>query len=198
MAADPPAAEGLAQVPRFVVGDVLRWAALASVVVALVGWGWVGGALLFLVLGGSVVPRALEAPAALDLSYTGLLLFGAWAAQLDLYVHVGWLDVVVHAAATGLIAAMAWLALVRLGALPPMADRRLTRGRLGVALVTLALGTALAVVWEMCEWFGHSLVDDSIQVGYADTMGDLAAGGVGSAVAGVLLAHGLLLAGARR
>ncbi|MCD4536448.1 hypothetical protein LRP67_20330 [Nocardioides sp. cx-169] len=185
-------------VPRFVLGDVLRWAALLSVVVALPPWGWVGGALFFLVLGGCVIPRALEAPAALDLSYCALLLFGAWAAQLDLYLRVGWLDVVVHAAATGLIAAMAYLALVRLGALSLARDPATPRWRLGRGVVTLALGTSLAVVWEMCEWFGHTQIDDRIQVGYADTMGDLVAGGVGSAVAAVLLARGLLLAGARR
>ena len=185
-------------VPLFVVGDVLRYAALASVVAGLVGWGWIGGALFFLVLGGCVVPRALDAPAALDLSYCALLLFGAWAAQLDLYLRIGWLDVVVHAAATGLIAAMAHLALVRLGALSAEGGPALPRRRLGVAVVTLAIGTALAVVWEMCEWFGHTQLDDRIQVGYTDTMGDLVAGGVGSGVAAVLVASGVLLTGARR
>ena len=195
---DSPALDRTAGVPWFVPGDVLRLAALASVVAGLLVWGWIAGALFFLVLGGSVLPRALEAPTVLDLSFTGLILFAAWAAQVDLYLRVPWLDVLVHAAATGLIAAMTHHALVRLGALATLDDQLLTRPRLGSALVTLALGLALAVVWELCEWFGHAQLDDRIQVGYSDTMGDLAAGGVGAAVAGGLLAGGVLLRNTRR
>jgi hypothetical protein len=179
-------------------GDALRLAALVSVVVGLAAYGAVAGALFFLVLSGTMVPRALRAPAVLDVAYCATLLLAAWAAELDWYVAVGWLDVVVHAAATGLVAAVAHLALVRLGAVAGVDDHRLTRPRLGGALVTAAVGVTLAVVWELGEWFGHSRIDDRIQVGYQDTLGDLLAGAVGAVVAGVLLARGVLLAAERR
>ena len=185
-------------VPRFVLGDLLRLLAAASVVVGTASYGFIGFALFMLVLGGSVLPRALAAPAALDLSFCATLLVAAWAAELDWYLAVDWLDVVVHAAATGLIAAMAHLALVRVGASPAPDQSRLRRPGLGSAVVTTALGITLATVWELLEWFGHAHLDDRIQIGYADTLGDLSAGAVGSVVAGVLVARGALLAGAGR
>jgi hypothetical protein len=188
----------VAGVQRFAAGDVIRFAVLLSVVVGAGGFGFVGFALFALVLGGSVVPRALAAPAALDVSFTTTLLVAAWAAELDWYVAVGWLDIVVHAAATGLVAAVAHLALVRLGAATGPDERRVRRPRLGVAVVTTALGVSLATVWEFLEWFGHTWLDGRIQVGYTDTIGDLAAGSVGALLAGVLLGRGVLLAGPRR
>jgi hypothetical protein len=136
------------------------------------------------VLGGTLVPRAIAAPAVLDTTYCATLLFAAWAAQLDWYVAVGWLDVAVHAVATGLVAVVTCLALARWGRL----DRDALRGwPSGLAVV--GTGAALAVLWELGEWFGHSVLDDRIQVGYTDTLGDLAAGLAGSAVAGLLVAR---------
>jgi hypothetical protein len=179
-------------------GDALRLVALASVVVGLVWYGGVAGALFFLVLGGTMLARALLLPTALDLSFCATILVAAWAAELDWYLAVSWLDVVVHAAATGLVAAIAHLALVRAGAVPPVDAGSLRHPRLGAGAVTAALGIALATLWEFGEYAGHTWLDDRIQVGYTDTVGDLVSGAVGSVVAAVLLARGVLLAGARR
>ena len=89
-----------------VPGDVVRVLALVSVVVGTWWSGPVATALFLLVLGGAMVPRAISAPTVLDVAYCSTILFAAWAAQLDWYVAVGWLDVVVHAVATGLIAVL--------------------------------------------------------------------------------------------
>jgi hypothetical protein len=43
-------------------------------------------------------------------------------------------------------------------------------------------------LWEVGEWVGHTYLDERIQVGYNDTMGDLVADGLGALVAGALLA----------
>ncbi|WP_370615570.1 hypothetical protein [Mumia sp. Pv 4-285] len=180
-----------------VVADAVRVAAAVSVVVGLVVFGPLAGALFFLVLGGTMIPRALRAPASLDIAYCVSILVAGWAAQLDWYVAVSWLDVVVHAAVTGLVATVVHLALVRLDAVAPVDDARLRHPRWGSAVVTTALGVALATVWEFGEWFGHVRIDDRIQVGYADTIADLAAGTVGAVLAGILLARGVLLTGAR-
>jgi hypothetical protein len=136
-----------------------------------------------------MLPRALRAPAVLDLVYSVGILFAAWAAQLDWYAAVDWLDVVVHAVVTGLVATVAHLALLRLDAVAPVDDARLRRPRLGTAVTTAALGLTLATLWELGEWFGHTVIDQGIGVGYDDTVGDLAAGGLGAAVAGLALAR---------
>ena len=166
---------------RLVPGDVVRVLALVSVVVGTWWSGSVATALFLLVLGGTMVPRAIGAPAVLDVAYCSTILFAAWAAQLDWYVAVSWLDVVVHAVATGLIAVMSVRALQAWG----VVGRRRSRGE--TALLVLGLGAVLAVLWEVGEWAGNAWFDRRIQVGYADTMGDLAAGLAGSAVAAVVV-----------
>ncbi len=186
-----------------VAGDAVRVAALASVVVGTAGFGPVVGAVFFLVLGGAMLARALGAPRTLDVAFGVTTLLAAWAAALDWYRALGWLDLAVHLVATGLIAALAHLTLVRLGVAPPpdaaAADRsQRHRPRLGAGVVTSAVGVALATLWELGEWFGNTVLDDRIQVGYTDTVSDLAAGAVGAVVAGVLVARGALLPRVRR
>lgn len=185
-----------------VPGDLVRAAAAVSLVVGLVLFGPVVGAVLLLVLGGTVLARALAAPRTLDVACGATTLVAAWAAALDWYRAVGWLDVVVHLVATGLVAALAHLTLARLGlvALPDVAVRAAParapasrRPRLGAGADTAAAGVTLATLWELGEWCGNALLDDRIQVGYADTVGDLAAGTVGAALAGALVAAGVLL-----
>lgn len=196
--AGPPA-----PVPRLLLagpGGVVRAAGAVSVLVALVARGPVDAVLLVLVLGGLVVPVVVRAPAALDAAYGAALLVAAWCAVLELYQAVPWLDVVAHVGVTGLVAAVAHLALARTtGAVPdptavphPTAvpDPTAVHGRAaraGAVVVTVALGLALSALWEVGEYVGHTYVDDAIFVTYADTVGDLVAGGVGSVVAGLWL-----------
>jgi len=176
------------------VADGVRGLAAVSVVVGTWRAGAVAAALFLLVLGGTLVPRLIGAPAALDAVYGGTLLFAAWAAQLDWYVAVDELDLVVHAAATGLVAVVATLALARWGAVGTAGAR--CPGA-AAAVVVVGVGAVGAVLWEMGEWFGHTLLDPRIQVGYTDTMGDLAAGLLGSAVAAALVAGTHLVADER-
>lgn len=187
--------------PALVPGDVVRAAAAVSVVVGVVGFRPVVGAVLFLVLGGTMLARALGAPRTLDVACGATTLVAAWAAALDWYRAVGWLDLAVHLVATGLIAALAHLTLVRLGVAPPpvaVADASPHRPRRCAGVVTGAVGVALATLWELGEWFGNAVLDDRIQVGRTDTVSDLAAGAVGAALAGVLVDRGALLPRARR
>jgi hypothetical protein len=186
-----------------VPGDAVRAAAALSVVVGVVVFGPVVGAVLFLVLGGTMLARALAAPRTLDVACGAITLVAAWAAAFDWYRAVGWLDLAVHLVATGLVAALAHLTLVRVGVAPPPdaagsdASPR-HRPRLSAGIVTGAVGAALATLWELGEWFGNTVLDDRIQVGCTDTVSDLAAGAVGAAVAGVLVARGALLPHVRR
>lgn len=166
-----------------VATDLVSVAGVASFVVAF-WWDAVVVALFALVLLGLVVPRLARMPGWLQAATGATLLLGAWGATLDWYVAVPWLDIVVHAVANGLLAAVALVGMQRARLLP---------GRLpaaGTVLVATALGALLAVVWEAGEWFGHTMLDDGIGVGYDDTVGDLVCGTVGSFVAGVALATG--------
>ncbi len=170
------------------LGDGVRAIALVSVVLAASRWGPLGSALFLLVLGGTMVPRAIGASDALDVACGCTLLVAAWAAQLDWYVAVSWLDVAVHTAATGLLAVVGWRGLLRwrhLQHAPATPDPWVA----GVAIV--GIGATLSVLWELAEWFGHTYLDGRIQVGYTDTLGDLAAGVAGATVAAIVRLPGV-------
>lgn len=163
--------------------DVLAVAAVVSFVVAF----WRDGvtvALFALVLLGLTVPRVAQLPGPLQVVSGATLIAAAWAAVLDWFVTVPGLNVLAHALANGLLAVIAVIVLRRTRLLPEGLPR------VGTVVVTTAVGALLAVVWEAGEWFGHTLLDDAIQVGYDDTVGDLVSGTVGSFLAGAALVMG--------
>lgn len=154
---------------------------------AAVFLGPVAAALFALVLFGLALQRVAGLPGALQAPTGLVLLLGAWAATLDWYVAVTWLDLAVHAVGNGLLAVVVVLIMVRTGLLP--APSGAPAQQAGLVVLTLCVGVTLGLLWELGEWAGHTYLDDSIQVGYDDTLGDLAAGAVGSLGAGWVLAR---------
>lgn len=163
--------------------DAVAVAAVASFAAAF-WWDAVVVALFALVLLGVTVPRVARLPGALQ-AVTGLtILVGAWAATLDWYVSIQWLDLVVHTVLTALLAVVGVLAMRRSGWLPHIMHPA------GTVVLATGLGSLLAVLWEVGEWFGYTYLTDSIGVGYDDTIGDLGWAVVGSWLAGLLLVLG--------
>lgn len=179
-------------------GGVVRVLGALSVVAAAVVDGPVGAALLLLVLAGLVVPPAVRADPRLDAAYGIGLLAAGWAGALDLYQRISWLDVVMHLVVTGLIAAVAHLVVARAtGAVVDPVLPAARRARVGSVGVTTALGLGLSVLWEVGEYLGNTYIDASIHVGYRDTIGDMALGGLGSLAAGLALVGAGAAAGRR-
>ena len=163
------------------VADGIRVLGVVSVVVALIGWTLVDAATFALVLLGLVLPRFLGVRPALDIAFGVTLLVAGWSAVLDVYVEVRWWDLPVHFALTGLVALMLYILLVRVGALADPAAERVPVWV--VTMLTVSFGSAAAVLWEIAEWFGHTVIDETIYVGYTDSIGDLAIGAAGAVVA---------------
>jgi hypothetical protein len=168
--------------PVRLIADAAALLTLLSLVLGLWDSG-VAVALYSLVLLGQTVVRLTPLRASVQAGTAVILLAAAWAALLDAYQLIPWLDLVTHVVATGLLAAIGTAALLRSGWL----QTGPSAGRVGQTLLTAGLGALLAVLWEVGEWFGHTLLDPAIQVGYEDTMGDLAAGVLGALLAGLLL-----------
>ena len=171
----------------WVPADAVRLVGLLGLATAALWFDGVAVALMLLVLGGLMVPRALRTPRPLDVAYGVGLVVAAWSGVLDVYERVAWWDVAVHFTVTGLVAAVAYVGTVRLGVTRDPGDVRSRAHRVGVPLVVASLGLGLSVLWEVGEWLGHTYVDASIHVSEVDTLGDLVAGGAGSLVAGALL-----------
>lgn len=163
--------------------DVVAVGAVVSFVAAF-WWDAVVVALFALVLLGVTVPRVARLPGALQAATGVTMVFGAWAATLDWYVAIWWLDLVVHAALNGLLAVVGILAMRRAGLLPVLIHPA------GTIIIATGLGALLGVLWEVGEWLGYTLITDAIGVGYDDTIGDLAWATVGSLLAGAILVLG--------
>lgn len=177
--------------PGEVSADVVRVLGLASTAVAAAALGLTNFAMFALILFGLSLARAMRLRPALDVAFCATLLVAGWSSTLDLYTTVpGW-DLLIHFVANGVIAAVAYI--LYTSATP--AGRAMTaRGtsvptdtRGNAVLLTTTFGLALAAVWEMAEWAGHTYIDSTIFVEYTDTIGDMVAGGLGAVLAGLLM-----------
>jgi hypothetical protein len=171
--------------PGEVAADAVRVLGLLSFVGASVFVGGTAFPLFALIVLGQLLPRFLGLRPALDIAIGVVLLVAGWSNPLELYRMIEHWDVVMHFSANGLIAVVAYLLVVRLAS---RSGPTLDPSAAVTIVVTTALGMAASVVWEIGEWFGHTFIDGAIVVEYADTIGDLAAGGLGSLVAGFIVA----------
>lgn len=168
-----------------VAADVLRGIGLFSVILAAMFFDLTDAGILAFALPGLVAPRFLAFPAPADITVSVTLLIAAWSNVFDLYTRIPNWDLLVHFFCTAVLAAGVYVLLLRSGT---VADprTRLAAARVGV-LLTTALGLALSAVWEMVEWLGFVFITPDISVTYIDTIGDMAAGGIGSVVAGIVV-----------
>lgn len=170
--------------------DALRVLGLVSVIGAAIWSTATDAGILSLALPALLVPRFLGVRASYDIVYCVTVLVAAWSNVLDLYRTIlGW-DLVAHFACTGMIAAVSYIALARFSIVTDPRDPQF-RTRTALVLVTV-LGLAASAVWEMIEWVGYAFITDEIFVTYQDTIGDMAIGGLGAALASVLIARGRL------
>lgn len=171
------------------VADGVRVIALAGIVYAFVVMTPKDAGILALALPVVLVPRFVGVRVWFDVLFGVTVLVAAWSNVLDLYSRIAVWDIVVHFACTAVIAAMTYLVLARVHVVPapPRARRRMP------LVLVPTIGLAVSAVWEMIEWSGWRLISRDIFVSYQDTIGDMAAGGLGGVGAGVLVAFVPLL-----
>lgn len=169
-----------------VAADVVRCVAVLSVVVAAVFFEPTDAGIVGFALPGFVAPRFLGIKPGADMTFVGALFVAAWSNVLDLYTSIAWWDLLVHLAVNGMIAGGIYLLLARVKIVPDPRSAEFTR-LAGILLVTM-FGLAVSALWEMVEWFGREFVSDRIYTAYGDAIGDMAMGGLGSLVAGFVIA----------
>lgn len=172
-----------------IVADAVRVFGLFSVVIAAVWFDLTDAGVLAFTLPGLLVPRFVGVRAGVDITFCLTLLVAAWSNVFDLYTRIAWWDLAVHLVCTAAIAAIFYLLLSRFGfvAIP---------GRnavLGAVLLTAMLGLAMSALWEMVEWIGHTYISDEIFVSYDDTITDMAVGGLGALLSGIVVSFVQLL-----
>ncbi len=173
------------------IADAVRAVAILTVVVSAFTHPATDTAVLSMALPAVMLSRMLGLRSGLDLVTCVTVFVAAGSNVIDLYRSwTGW-DLVVHTACTGVLAAVALVVLDDTGVLAPTGRRRTP-----IVVATVA-GLALSAVWEMVEWFGYRFLTDSIFVTYDDTIGDMAAGGIGALVVGILASRFRLTRGDR-
>lgn len=165
--------------------DAIRVLGVLGVVVAAIGWQPTDAGVVAFCLPALVAPRFLAMRAAPDIACQLVVLTAAWSNVFDLYRSVPAWDLAVHFACTGALTLIVYLLLARAGIVP--APEAPTFTAAGAVVLAAGIGLALSAIWEMVEWAGWRFISDQIHVSYQDTIGDMAAGGFGAIVAGVLL-----------
>lgn len=173
--------------PGLVLGDAVRLIGLLSVAIAALWWGPTDAGILAFTFPGLLFARFLGLRPAADICAGLTLLLAAWSNVFDLYTAIAWWDIPLHIFGTAVLAAMAYIAAAQWGIVPDASDPH--TNRIGVVVVTTTFGLALSVLWEIVEWVGFTFISDQIFVEYADTIGDMAVGGLGAAAAGLAVAH---------
>lgn len=132
--------------------------------------------------------QRLRLPIVFELAVAVGFVLQGWGNALLLFERIGWYDKAVHFLTPLLLIPALYLLLARTEVLASPRNHRLRRGALGVFVMTAALGTALAAVWELVEGTADRALGMSLAHGYFETIDDLYCSLLGSVAAGVLLA----------
>lgn len=162
--------------------------ALVSVVASALLVGWEAAFRFGVVATVLLAVRRAQVPPVATAAFGACVLLATWASVLRWYRDVPDFDVLVHVVTPGSTAAAACFVTAAWGLLPPLGRRSAPGSEVRAwapAAWTVALGTTIAVVWELYEWTVSQWAPATMIVGYDDTVGDLLAGMLGSAVAGL-------------
>ncbi|GAA2179840.1 hypothetical protein GCM10009847_15520 [Leucobacter tardus] len=168
------------------VADGLRAVGVLGVIGAAIWGSLTDAGILAFVLPALMLPRFVGARSGFDIAFSITVLIAAWSNVWDLYrSFLGW-DTIVHLVCTGVLAPMAYLLLARLRIVPAPAESTFLR-RTAITHSAL-IGFAVSALWELVEWVGFEYVTEDIYTTYDDTIGDMAAGGLGALIVGIAFA----------
>lgn len=170
------------------IADGFRAAAVLSVGVAAVWFGVAEVAGFILVAVGLLIPRLFHLAGPFDAAFGATILLASWSSVASLYAAITWWDIMVHFVTAGSSAGVLFLLLSR-AEITPAATVGRALPRRSIVVMTFSFGLTIAVLWEFVEWAGNAFISSDIHVGYIDTLIDLAVGGAGAILVGVLLAQ---------
>ncbi|GAA1347095.1 hypothetical protein [Arthrobacter roseus] len=170
------------------IGDAVRVLAAASIVFSAFRLGLPETLGLTVMLLGLLIPRIARLAGPFDTAFCITIFVATWSGIAGLYGAISWWDLLVHFITVGSSAAVLYLILAKTDVTPGSNTGKSLPARSIVVLI-FALGITVAVLWEFIEWAGNAYITKAIHVGYDDTIGDLAVGGLGAILAGVALAR---------
>ena len=147
-------------------------------------------ATLFLVftVAAMVLVQRLRLPTVFELAAAVGFVLQGWGNALLLFERIGWYDKAVHFLTPLLLIPALYYSSSGPRSWSPRGATDSDGAILGVFVMTAALGTALAAVWELVEGTADRMLGMSLAHGYLETIDDLYCSVLGSVAAGVLLA----------
>ena len=134
-----------------------------------------------------VAVRFVALPQPYELAFIVAMALTGWGDALGLYHAFRHYDSFVHFLVPCGIAPIVYILLARSEVLPDLRQRTERHHRVGIFVVTLALGAAIGALWEVFEWCSDHALGSHLQHGQTDTIGDLLADTTGAALGAVLL-----------
>jgi len=131
--------------------------------------------------------RFVALPQPYELAFVVAMALTGWGDAFGLYHAFGHYDSFVHFLVPLAIAPIVYILLARGEVLPDLRQRSERHHRVGIFVVTLALGAAIGALWEVFEWCSDHLFGSHLQHGQTDTIEDLVADTCGAAVGALLL-----------
>jgi hypothetical protein len=166
--ADEPA-RPYPMLPRWLVGDwgrvlrdpvdLIRLSLVVGAIIALVQGDFEHAARFAFGFGLSLAVRLLEAPRPFDAAFAVGMAFqawGAWSGALESYTAY---EVAARVTSSLAIAAMLYLVLVRVRAVPDLTGKTDIHERTGIALTVTALGFGVGMLYEVGAWASAGLFD---------------------------------------
>lgn len=183
--------------PRWLVGDWTRWlrdptdllrAALLAGGLVELALGNPGAAMrMLLTFGLTMIPRLLSMPRPFDFAFTLGMSLQAWGNVAGAFDALPFYNKVVHFFLPLGVAPLLYLILIRLRVVPDLARESGLHERAGIVLIAFTLGFSVGGLYELYEWFAVRVLGGNLQVGYGDTIGDLADDALGAICGGLLL-----------
>jgi hypothetical protein len=167
--------------------DLLRLTFLVAAFAFAVA-GDPGEALRFLlVFAAVVVARFLDLPRLFDLGFVIGMAISVWGGPLGLFRALPWYDKVLHGTMSFFGAPLLYVLGVRFDLLPDLEHGPQRHRYLGIAVLSLALGSAIGAYQEIWEWVANNWLGSDNIIGYADTISDMTVNAVASLAGGALL-----------
>ena len=155
--------------PRWLVGDwgpilrdpvdLIRLSLLAGALVAVVQADWEHAARFLVGFGLSALVRLAEAPRPFDAAFALGMAFQAWGAFTGAYDSITGYEVAARIVASLSIAAMLYLLLVRIRAVPDLSGKTDIHERTGILLTATSLGFGVGMLYEIGAWVSNGLFD---------------------------------------
>jgi hypothetical protein len=167
--------------------DVFRLTFLVGAIVTAIEGDWLASLRLFLTFGATVAARLLDLPRPFDLAFNIGMAFQAWGNTFHAFEDVAAYDKLVHFVLPMAMSPLLYFIALRLRVLPDLEHESGIRQRLGILLVTFSMGLTLGVGYEVYEYAVDTWLGGHLEVGYGDTIGDLADDAAGAATGGLLV-----------